>query len=223
MPSEGADSRVAGESPPGRDDERSRPGREYDARPAGEQGAGIRDPDLVIDVPSLGIDELDLEVDDLHLRVSIQADLADMVKLNVGINADLKGVKLEAKGIDARALVTARLDNVRAILSQALTTLDNNPGILKDLARVAEEAPAGARALEGAAGTMGDASPGSGEEGTTGNAEPGAEERADDAADATEAAKKKAEELGADLSNVEGSGADGRILVRDVISATRGG
>jgi len=36
---------------------------------------------------------------------------------------------------------------------------------------------------------------------------------------ATQAAENKAQELGVDLSQVQGSGAEGRITVRDVISA----
>lgn len=52
----------------------------------------------------------------------------------------------------------------------------------------------------------------------------GAEEDADEAdsearPEATEAAEEKAAELGVDLSEVEGSGADGRILVSDVEAA----
>jgi large subunit ribosomal protein L20 len=37
--------------------------------------------------------------------------------------------------------------------------------------------------------------------------------------DATDAAKKKAKELGLDLSSLEGTGADGRITINDVRSA----
>jgi pyruvate/2-oxoglutarate dehydrogenase complex dihydrolipoamide acyltransferase (E2) component len=37
---------------------------------------------------------------------------------------------------------------------------------------------------------------------------------------ATDAAKRKAEELGVDLSQVEGSGANGRIRMKDVLNAT---
>jgi pyruvate/2-oxoglutarate dehydrogenase complex dihydrolipoamide acyltransferase (E2) component len=37
---------------------------------------------------------------------------------------------------------------------------------------------------------------------------------------ATQAAENKAQELGVDLSQVEGSGAQGRIIVRDVLGAT---
>jgi pyruvate/2-oxoglutarate dehydrogenase complex dihydrolipoamide acyltransferase (E2) component len=40
--------------------------------------------------------------------------------------------------------------------------------------------------------------------------------------DATEAARQKAEELGVDLSEIEGSGAGDRITIKDVIKAGRG-
>jgi pyruvate/2-oxoglutarate dehydrogenase complex dihydrolipoamide acyltransferase (E2) component len=40
--------------------------------------------------------------------------------------------------------------------------------------------------------------------------------------EATDAARRKAEELGVDLSRVEGSGDGGRILLRDVKGAANG-
>ena len=40
---------------------------------------------------------------------------------------------------------------------------------------------------------------------------------------ATPAAERKAEELGVDLSQVEGTGAGGRITPKDVTTAARGG
>ena len=40
--------------------------------------------------------------------------------------------------------------------------------------------------------------------------------------DATHAARQKAEQLGVDLSEVEGSGAGGRITVKDVVQAAQG-
>jgi pyruvate/2-oxoglutarate dehydrogenase complex dihydrolipoamide acyltransferase (E2) component len=39
--------------------------------------------------------------------------------------------------------------------------------------------------------------------------------------EATKAARKRAEELGVDLSGLEGSGSGGRIMVRDVTQAAR--
>jgi pyruvate/2-oxoglutarate dehydrogenase complex dihydrolipoamide acyltransferase (E2) component len=40
--------------------------------------------------------------------------------------------------------------------------------------------------------------------------------------DATDAARQKAEQLGVDLSEIEGSGAGGRITVKDVVQAAQG-
>jgi uncharacterized protein (TIGR02118 family) len=48
-------------------------------------------------------------------------------------------------------------------------------------------------------------------------------EESREAPNATEAAKRKAEELGMDLSQVEGSGTEGRITVKDVTSAAKQG
>jgi hypothetical protein len=168
--------------------------QEYDGR-AANQGTQPTsdDSDLTLDVPSLGVEELNLDVDNLRARISLQAELADMVKLNVGLEAEVDKVKLEAKGVEAQLLLKASLDNVRAILVQALDALDNNPGVLEDLLQTSGEASGGARrALEGAG-------------------EP----------NATGAARRKAQELGLDLSRVQGTGAGGRILVRDVKEAAR--
>ncbi len=46
-------------------------------------------------------------------------------------------------------------------------------------------------------------------------------EEEEEGPDATEAAKQKAEELGVDLSQLEGTGADGRITVKDVMGAAQ--
>jgi pyruvate/2-oxoglutarate dehydrogenase complex dihydrolipoamide acyltransferase (E2) component len=168
------------------------------------------DPDVTLDVPSLNVEELKLDVKNLRHRTSLQAELADMVKLNVGVEAVLDEAKLELKGVDAQSLLKAHLNNVRAILSRALDTLDNNPQMLQDLARIAEETAGTAeRALEGAAGTIGEAAGGA--------EDPEAEDAGE--ANATDAARRKAEELGINLSQVEGTGAGGRIVLNDVKKA----
>jgi pyruvate/2-oxoglutarate dehydrogenase complex dihydrolipoamide acyltransferase (E2) component len=184
----------------------------YDGRAPAQGAQPASDaPDLTLDVPSLGIEELNLDVENLRARVSLHAELADMVKLNVGVEADVDKVKLEAKGVEAQLLLKAGLDNVRAILAQALDALDNNPGILEDLLRTSGSS---GRALEGAAGPTGEAP----EQGTEEGAEGPIPESAGEP-NATDAARRKAEQLGIDLSQVEGTGAGGRILVRDVNEA----
>jgi pyruvate/2-oxoglutarate dehydrogenase complex dihydrolipoamide acyltransferase (E2) component len=109
------------------------------------------------------------------------------------------------------------LDNVRAILGQALDALDNNPEILEDLFRTSGEASGGAgRALEGAAAPSEEAPAREAGEDTS-PPEPG--DRGEGEPNATDAARRKAEELGVDLAQIEGTGAGGRILVTDVRKA----
>ena len=191
--------------------------QEYDGRaPAQERQPASGPPDLTLDVPSLGIEELNLDVENLRARISLHAELADMVKLSVGVEADVDKVKLEAKGIEAQLLLKAGLDNVRTILGQALHALDNNPGILEALLQTSgESSGVGGRAL-GGAGPSEDAPTQEAGEDTE-----APEIRNEGAGEpkATDAARRKAEELGVDLAQIEGTGAGGRVLLTDVKKA----
>src|SRR5215208_5334495 len=155
---EGSNPQRTDESSPKRGGERRASEQEYDGRVVDHEGQPVsEDPDVTLDVPLLEVEELNLEVENLRHRTSMQAELADMVKLNIGVETVLDGAKLALKGVDAQTFLKANLDNVRAILGRALDTIDSNPQILQYIARIAEEtAGTGERALEGAAGAIGD-------------------------------------------------------------------
>jgi hypothetical protein len=288
------------------------------------------EPDVLLDIPVVNVDKIHFQLDDLHARVSLHAEVLDLVKLSVGVHAELGKVDLDIEGVEAQALLRVRLDHVTAILDRVLTTLDRNPDLIKSLGRTVEQLGAGAghavrevgegaggavedvgegaegavedvgkgagSAVEdvggGAGAAIGDVGQGAGQAvgqvgqgagqavgdlgGAAGSlagagAEAGnvgggdgltapkvAKEAAkviareltsaasDEARDlglaathkvveigerrrqrraekhaATEAALRKAEELGVDVDEVEGSGADGRVTVRDVKRAAR--
>lgn len=262
------------------------------------------DPDVVLDVPVLNIDELDLEVEDLRAHVSLRAELADLVKINVGIDVYLDKVKLEIKGVEAQALLKIRLESVLKTLDRALDAVDRNPQILGEYARstdqsardtnqAARDADQGARqparlaeaapgridaVTEGDGGRLGasgdvtdtvfrESNRVEGEEAKSNLADPQIEEEyvdergrivgrardesgnvveevldeeggvldpgepkeaedsrereADSKVEATEAARRRANETGVKLSRVKGTGSGGRILVKDVERAAR--
>lgn len=262
------------------------------------------DPDVVLDVPVLNIDELDLEVEDLRAHVSLRAELADLVKINVGIDVYLDKVKLGIKGVEAQALLKIRLESVLKTLDRALDAVDRNPQILGEYARstdqsardtnqAARDAGQGARqparlveaapgridaVTEGDGGRLGasgdvtdtvfrESNGVEGEEAKSnladlqieeeyvdergrivgrardesGNvveevldeeggvldpdepkeAEDSREREADSKVEATEAARRRANETGVKLSRVKGTGSGGRILVKDVERAAR--
>ena len=95
--------------------------------PASEQ------PDVVLDVPNLSVEQLTLEVQGLEAHISLDARLANLLRLNAGADVTLESVKLDIKGVQASAALVVRLDNVRAIIERTLQTLDNNPQIITEL------------------------------------------------------------------------------------------
>lgn len=211
-----------------RDEER--PARANDERPGKDQGESVGDPDVLLDVPALNIEELDLQAEEIRVRVSFGAELADMVKINVGLEAEVDDFKLVVKGVEAQAQLKARLDNVRAIFSEVLSTLDNNPGLVQDLIgdldRTDDEPgdepkPPPRRALEGSESGEQENGPNETDEGGSGEPADNGYVGGRGKIEATKAAREKARELGVDLTDLEGTGAGGRILVNDVLKAAK--
>lgn len=119
---------------------------------------GGNDADVVLDVPVLKIDEIDLEVDDLRLHVSLRAELADLVKVNAGIDAYLDKVKLSVKGVEAQAVLRISLQRVLDTLDRALEAVNRNPWILTGTARSMEQsAEQISQVAEATAGQAGEA------------------------------------------------------------------
>src|SRR5215210_3854081 len=116
-----------GERPAVEDDGRTSQGEDYAIRHTEDRGETYGGADVLLDVPKLNVEEVDLEVEDLQVRVSLQAALADLVRINIGLEAELGELKLGIKGVEAQAQLKARLDNVRAIFSEVLASLQHSP------------------------------------------------------------------------------------------------
>jgi pyruvate/2-oxoglutarate dehydrogenase complex dihydrolipoamide acyltransferase (E2) component len=171
--------------------------REPEDRPEGEARANAKaasedDADVVLDVPVLKVEELDLEVEELRAHISARAELVGFLNINVGVDAYVDKVKLRIKGVEAQVQLKVKLERILGSIDRALQAIDNNPQLLDpDFGR------------SQAAADEPDEAP----------------ERDGSGPEATPAASKKAEQLGLDLSTVEGTGAGGRVLVRDVLRA----
>src|ERR687897_59589 len=106
---------------------------EYEDYVLAERDSDSEEPDVLLDVPVVKVDELNLEVEELRARVSLRAEVLDLLKLNVGADVFIGHVGLEIKGVEAQALLKVRLDNVPRILDRVLTTIDRNPQLLEGL------------------------------------------------------------------------------------------
>lgn len=110
------------------------------------------EPDVIVDIPVVKVDEIHFELDDLEARVSLHAEVLDLVKLSVGVHVELGKVELDIKGVEAQALLRARLDHVTAIIDRVLTTLDRNPEVLQSIAHTLEPVGEGAGKAVGEVG-----------------------------------------------------------------------
>jgi hypothetical protein len=94
---------------------------------------------VLLDVSELEVDKIHLKVRNLRAHVSVLAELASLVNLQIGVDARLDLVELEIEGVRAKVLLKVRLDNVRAILVHALDTVAEHPEILETLTRALDE------------------------------------------------------------------------------------
>jgi hypothetical protein len=92
-------------------------------------------PDVLVDVPVAKVDEVDVEVDDLRAQVAVMAEVRKILMLSVGADAKLGQVELKIEGVEAQALLKARLKNVHAIVERVALTLDRNPELLAAIGR----------------------------------------------------------------------------------------
>src|ERR687897_2530650 len=198
MTNDTSEGRMASEGSALEDDGRVSGSEDYAAYAARDRGESVGDPDLQLDVPALSVEEIELEVEDLQVHLSIQAELADLVKITVGLDAELGEAKLGIKGVEAQAQLKARLDNVRAIFGEVLASLEHSPQFFRQVLEQtgrAEETLEVSTSDSEVVDDTGDASRPPAGGGSEESGEP----------EATKSARKRAEELGIDLSGLEGT------------------
>ncbi|MET7804386.1 hypothetical protein [Micromonospora chersina] len=103
-------------------------------RPA-HRGAGVSEPDVLLDIPEVTVDQIRLSVEGLDADLSLRARLANLLQLDAGVRVHLEGVELDVTGVSAEALLKVRLEKLVQILDRALSTIDRNPHLIDALAR----------------------------------------------------------------------------------------
>ncbi len=170
----------------------------------------VEEPDLLLDAPQLKAEE-------------IRLDLA-------------KVLKLEIKNLEAELLLEANLKGVVSVLEELVSVIGENPEIVRSLIETLQqsletvedvvEETAGCSSGEGektirrAVDEDGDVIRSVSDENGRVLSEEVVGER--EPLEATEAAERRAGELGVDIGVVEGTGKEGRVLVEDVEKAAEG-
>ena len=176
------------------------------------------DTDVVLDIPVLNVEELDLEVEELRAHISARAELAGFLNINVGVDAYVDKVKLRIKGVEAQVQLKVKLERILGSIDRALQAIEKNPQLLDPDFRRSRGAADAEDAGEEDEGPRELTAP------PEANPAEAAEDPGRDGSGpaATPAARRKAEEIGLDLSEVEGTGAGGRVVVRDVLRVAGG-
>lgn len=89
--------------------------------------------DVVLDVPNLCVNRVFLKVDTLTAKLSLDARVSNLVRVNAGADVFIGNVDLTIEGVRAQALLLVDLDDVVYIVDQTLTFVDNNPQVIDQL------------------------------------------------------------------------------------------
>lgn len=98
------------------------------------------EPDVWVNVPELHVGELNIDVGHLDAQLALRTHVASLVGLIAGVQVSVDNVKIDLKDVDGKAELKVRLQNTYNILDRTLTTLDENPEILKGLLETADTA-----------------------------------------------------------------------------------
>ena len=71
----------------------------------------------------LSVDEIKIDVQNLEAHIALNAQLANLLKLNAGADIGIERVNVQIKGVKAQALLKVRLDNVAAIIDRTWSTI----------------------------------------------------------------------------------------------------
>jgi hypothetical protein len=92
-----------------------------------------QEPDVFVDIPKVHVGEIYFDVDRVDAHLSLRANLANLVQVSAGVQVHVGNVQLGVKDVDAEAVLKVRLENLYDLLDRALTSIDQNPGILEGL------------------------------------------------------------------------------------------
>ncbi|MFN6946043.1 MAG: hypothetical protein ACK4ND_13925 [Cytophagaceae bacterium] len=97
------------------------------------------EPDVILDVPHLKIGEIKMNVENLDAQISVKAQLANFVNIEVGTKIHIDKVNLEIKEVETEAHLRVRLKRVERILLKSLKFLEENPEVVKNFLKSAGE------------------------------------------------------------------------------------
>ena len=98
------------------------------------------EPDVYVFVPEVHVGKLEIDVERLDAHLALRTEVANLVNLAAGVHVGVDKVRIKLEDVNAECELKVRLENTYNILDRTLTTLDENPEIVKGLLETANSA-----------------------------------------------------------------------------------
>ncbi|KAK4220801.1 hypothetical protein QBC38DRAFT_493402 [Podospora fimiseda] len=115
---------------------------------------GTSPPDVLLRIPELSVGRIELDVDDLRADVNLNADIANLVSINVGVAVAVEKVNITIADVEAELELIIRLGHLVDIVNRTLATLDLNPLLINLLNDVTDLVDSVVGAVDGLLGSI---------------------------------------------------------------------
>ena len=129
---------------------RGQPGQQTGAISGGTQRSqSYPEFDVVLDIPNVCVGRIFLKVDSVTARLSLNAQVANLLRVTAGADVHIGNVDLTIQGVQGRVLLLVDLDDVVHVVDQTLTFIDNHPEIVNQLTGTLQNVAGAAGGLVG--------------------------------------------------------------------------
>jgi hypothetical protein len=84
-------------------------------------------PDVLLNVPNLSDGRIELDVDNLSADINLNANVANLVSINAGVQVSIRKVNLIIVDVDASLELIVRLGHLADIVNRVFSSIDLNP------------------------------------------------------------------------------------------------
>ncbi|KAK5168887.1 uncharacterized protein LTR77_006196 [Saxophila tyrrhenica] len=90
-------------------------------------------PDVYLNVPKLHVGRIELDVENLSADINLNANVAQLVKINAGVQLGISKVNITIADVDAELDLIVRLGNLVEIVGRVFESLDLNPLLINTI------------------------------------------------------------------------------------------
>src|ERR1700761_7032729 len=117
-------------------------------------GAAAVPPDVLLSVPTLSVGRIELDVDNLAADINLNANVAQLVQINAGVQVSIQKVNLTITDVDVQLELIVRLGHLVDIVNRVFSSLDLNPLLITAINNVTSVLGEVVGAVEGLLGSV---------------------------------------------------------------------